>query len=438
MKIKKLLTTITLSLVLIFTTALPVFALDNQGQPNQKESKTITNSATLTDIYESEPNNKQSQADIISFNKTIHGDINKHREHDYYKLTILKDGDLTITGSMIDIPSLGEDMNVNFGLWLEDSSFEDVDCSVLKIDEVAQTSFQELKIKVNAGTYYIDAYQIQNYPGTKYTFTTSFDDGSRTLKSLAIDPPDIRMSVGDSDGVFLTATYTNGYEEDVSKTATWTSGDKTIATLEYYENDIEMINAIKTGNTTITASYGGKKAIAKVKVTPELAYVSSDKEEILVEIGKSQPISVYAIYDDGTEENVSKLIEYDPDDMVSISNGMVKGIKEGFTTITGHYNGWGSVTIKARINPSFKRIKVSNSKVNLYVGDSENIVLTATDINNDELDIEKYATWVSSKSSVVTVEIVDENVVITGIKKGSSIITGSFGGKKVGIKVTIK
>lgn len=72
------------------------------------------------------------------------------------------------------------------------------------------------------------------------------------------------------------------------------------------------------------------------------------------------------------------------------------------------------------------KTKLSKSKATICVGETLALKMSGTT---------KKVTWKSTKKSVA---VVDKNGVVTGKKKGSSVIKGSVGGKSYSCKITVK
>ncbi len=115
--------------------------------------------------------------------------------------------------------------------------------------------------------------------------------------------------------------------------------------------------------------------------------------------------------------------------IATVANGVIKGVKEGKTTITAT-NSKGvsasvAVTVTSAVTPS---LKLSASSVTLTVGASKKITATVVPATDK-------VTWKSSKDSVATVK----DGKITAKKAGSAKITAtSSSGKSQTITVTVK
>jgi uncharacterized protein YjdB len=78
---------------------------------------------------------------------------------------------------------------------------------------------------------------------------SSSPTSSSTVATIAITGS--APTVGNNAQFTATATLSNGTTQDVTSTATWQSGDSTIATV----SSAGLVTGVAAGNTTVTATY---------------------------------------------------------------------------------------------------------------------------------------------------------------------------------------
>jgi serine/threonine protein kinase len=96
----------------------------------------------------------------------------------------------------------------------------------------------------------------------KLTPASSPSPKAATVKSLAISPHNLKLSVGRHTRLTLKAMLSGGADESVAK-ATWTSNHAAIAKV----NDFGLVSGRAAGVATIMARYSGVSASVKVTVT---------------------------------------------------------------------------------------------------------------------------------------------------------------------------
>lgn len=115
------------------------------------------------------------------------------------------------------------------------------------------------------------------------------------------------------------------------KTITWASSNSSVATVSN-----GVVKGIKAGNTIITATTSnGKSATCTVKVENKVIAITSislNKTNIKLEIGKSEVINVVTTPSNATKDTIT-WTSSNPS-VVTVDNGIVKGIKVGKAIIT--------------------------------------------------------------------------------------------------------
>jgi uncharacterized repeat protein (TIGR01451 family) len=82
------------------------------------------------------------------------------------------------------------------------------------------------------------------------------------VESITVSPASAKLKPGDTRQFTATAHLADGTAIDVTDTASWTSGNQNVVTV-----DAGLATAVGGGKTTITASYGGASDSASVQVT---------------------------------------------------------------------------------------------------------------------------------------------------------------------------
>ena len=98
--------------------------------------------------------------------------------------------------------------------------------------------------------------------GTTTITTTNGAFNSSTIITVANPPPymtrisvtssSASLIVGDKQQLNVSATYSDGSQQDVTASSTWTPSDPTVATID----NMGLVSSRKTGSVMITATYG--------------------------------------------------------------------------------------------------------------------------------------------------------------------------------------
>ncbi|WP_216638235.1 Ig-like domain-containing protein, partial [Brevibacillus brevis] len=235
----------------------------------------------------------------------------------------------------------------------------------------------------------------------------------------------------DGETVTLRATITPAYATNQS--VKWSSSDPEVASVD----DQGVVTPLAAGKATITVMTvdQGKTATIRVKVAREgekrlIGLRVSDKN-ILLKPGKSSSIKLYAIYADGTKEDITKnkdvRYETSEEEVAIATKGVIKaGKNKGEAMITISFQDE-ELTIPVVVSDVYvNRLKLSPSSLSLDVEEEEQLTLSATLSDRKTEDVTEQAFWESSEPEVATV---NENGGIIGLAPGVTVISAKYAGK---------
>ncbi|TMV50690.1 hypothetical protein FE783_08345 [Paenibacillus mesophilus] len=247
------------------------------------------------------------------------------------------------------------------------------------------------------------------------------------VKKLMPSKSDLFLKVNGSDTLKLTATYANGDEVDVTAAADWSSDNSDVAGV-----DKGKIIAYKSGQASITASYGSKTStiIVDVSVARKLTV---DSKSLSLRKGDTKALKLEATYADGSSETITDGAEWSSSDqaIAVVNKGSVKAIDSGEATITAKY-GEKSVTVAVEVDPATK-LTTDQVKFDVQPGDSVQVKLTATFADESTGDVTSKATWTTSNAAFATVD----DGTIVAVDRGEATITAKYGKKTVKITVSV-
>lgn len=253
--------------------------------------------------------------------------------------------------------------------------------------------------------------------------TSTIEKADIPVASVSISRPSAELVEGES----LTLTASVSPSDATEKTISWSSSKPSVASVDQKGT----VNALSVGTTVIKASAGGKNDSCTITVISKTIGVSSitlDKSSLSLKIGEEYQLNATINPSNASEKNVSWSSA--SSSIATVNNGLVKGISAGETEITASCGGKKAVC-KVKIMPvEVESISLSKTELELFVGDSETITATI----NPENATNKQITWTSSDSRIATVS----NGKITGVKKGSAVITAKAGEKTAQCTITVK
>lgn len=161
-----------------------------------------------------------------------------------------------------------------------------------------------------------------------------------TLESISISPTDVELATDAVQAFVVLAEYSDGTTFDVTRDADFSADDATIlAPLDAFIPG--LVVALSPGETVLRASFNGLFAETSVEVmsaTPTQVVVSPVNP--IVEQGEPTQFYATALYDDGTESDVTYLCSWSSDDSETLlmldepaAKGLAFGIDVGNTTV---------------------------------------------------------------------------------------------------------
>ncbi|NQX63883.1 Ig-like domain-containing protein [Paenibacillus qinlingensis] len=277
---------------------------------------------------------------------------------------------------------------------------------------------------------------ITGYSVGKATLTATYGTKSTTITvdvdstvKLELDKQSILLKKNGTGTLKLNATYpTSTTPTDISERAEWTSSDESIVSV----TKGKLIgNAI--GEATISAKYGDKTVTAKVDVeVPRRLVVSS--ELVVLKTDETQQVELFATYADGTTDNLVKdraVWSVDNEEIATVTNGLIKPYKAGVANVTATYGG---KTTTTRVEVDIPNtITLDKKTVNMQVGDSTTVTVTANFKGRTDDDLNDKTKWTSSNQDVVEVR----DGIITGIANGAATVTAEYGTRKATVQVSV-
>ena len=225
--------------------------------------------------------------------------------------------------------------------------------------------------------------------------------------------------------------------EQASQEVSWTSGSKTIATVD--ENG--LVTALKTGKVTITARAkdgSGKTARITIDVVRAVQGVVIEGSDSLAS-GKTITLDAYVTPENASNQAVIWSVDCDSSIAAITSAGKLTA-KKGLTdpvvvtvTATSAENPAMFATHQVTIRPAVERITIEAPQTFIDLDAGDPTLQLAAICTPD--DAAQQVSWTSSKPSVATV---DENGLVTALKIGTTTITAkATDGTGVKASVTI-
>ncbi|MBP3966926.1 bacterial surface protein [Paenibacillus lignilyticus] len=241
------------------------------------------------------------------------------------------------------------------------------------------------------------------------------------------------VHLGDTISYTLTAIKSGSTNEDVTDSATWTSSNPNVATVD--DGDIKLLNA---GETTITAKYKGRSDTVRLIATSpydKLTISPDDLLEFYVGDGNKSLTAVVTTEDDDSA-TVTDTAQWTSGNtaVATVSKGIVTPVGSGSTTITATHLGV-SNSINVVVRPAYEAMRLNPKEdQHLSMQDSP-VTFNVTVMKGTGIPevVTSKATWTSSNFFVATVK--DGVVTPKGI--GTTVIKATYLGLSQQVSVTV-
>jgi len=167
-----------------------------------------------------------------------------------------------------------------------------------------------------------------------YSTYTALVSRDPTLASLDISPASAVVPVGAIQQFVATATYLDASTEDVTTTASWTSGDVTKATVDLHTGVATAVSVTPSSTpVVITAAIGGiggKTATAPMTVTnAALLSLAISPASGVVAVGSAKLFTARGTYTDGSHPDVTPTAFWTSSDPTKATVGLHNGAASG-------------------------------------------------------------------------------------------------------------
>lgn len=285
----------------------------------------------------------------------------------------------------------------------------------------------------NAGVAIIEGGQVTAKKEGEATITARAGEKEASCKVIVtkriIPVTSVTLSKNEATlnkGEEITLTATVSPSDATDKTVSWSSSDTSVATVD----QSGTIKAQKSGQSTITASAGDKKATCEITVITPVENVTLDRTSVSLEVGQST--TLVATISPNDADNKTVAWSTSDDSVASVNNGTIQALSEGTATITATVDGKAAscvVTVQKKVIPVSS---ITLDKKSLALNKGESATLTATVYPADAT-----VNSVSWSSSDVTVVSVDQNGKVTAVNGGSATITARAGEQSATCVVTV-
>lgn len=254
--------------------------------------------------------------------------------------------------------------------------------------------------------------------------------------SIEIVADSATIAVNTSTRLKVVGDYSGQYTLDITDQAVWTSQTPGVASFSSAASPNQVF-ARAPGTAILTATVRGVSAsflltvsqatISSLTVTPAAPSVAS---------GLNTQFSVVGTFSDSSTQNLTDDVVWasSAPAVASVSNaagskGLAQGLAVGTATISATFGGVSGNALLTVTAPVAQSLAIVPASVNLTVGESKNLVATATFSDGTSQDVTATTAWTSSAAAIATVgDSAADKGKVTGVANGSATITALYGG----------
>jgi uncharacterized protein YjdB len=173
----------------------------------------------------------------------------------------------------------------------------------------------------------------------------------------------------------------------------------------------------------------------KVHAAEEISRLVLSKNEVSMEVGDTQSLTATAVYVSGKTEDVTVKTDWNSGspDVASVYAGVVTAKAEGTAVITATYMAK-TVVVNVNVKKKVKALTKDKQTIDLRLGKSEQVQLTAVYQDGTTEDVTSKADWSIDNFSIATVT----NGLVTGQSSGTATVTAKYGSQTLTIPVSVE
>jgi len=282
-------------------------------------------------------------------------------------------------------------------------------------------------------------------PGsTTITATYSAVSGSTTLTVtaaalvlIAISPATPSIALGTSLQFMAMGTFTDGSNQDLTNTASWSSSNPSAATI----SSSGFATSAAMGSTMITAASSGVSGSTSLTVTaPALVSMAVSPSSVSIAASTTTQFTATGTFTDGSTQNITSTVNWSSSNPAVASidvngvAGLAKGLTPGTSIITASSGSIASNATLTVTNASLLSIVVSPANPSIPLGTLQQFTATGNFSDGTTQDITGTVTWTSSNNRVASITT---GGLATARNLGSVTITATSGSVSGSTQATV-
>jgi uncharacterized protein YjdB len=223
------------------------------------------------------------------------------------------------------------------------------------------------------------------------------------LQSIAVNPANPTLAVGEQKSFTAIGTYTDGTTEDLTQDVTWDTSDDTVATIDASGT----ATGITAGPATITAWLDNESGTTALTVVPaELVSLAVNPTNPTLAAGTSQQFTATGTYSDGTTNDLTASATWTSSATAVATingSGVASGLAVGVATISAASAGVTATTTLSVSPAVVQSIAVSSWSLSVGAGQTRQFTAVAIFSDGSKQDVTANSIWTSDTPAVATI-----------------------------------
>ena len=262
-----------------------------------------------------------------------------------------------------------------------------------------------------------------------FTQTYGFTVTAATLSSITVaDASHAALAAGTSDLLWAQGLYSDGSQQDLSASVTWTSGNRPVATID----PSGKARARTPGTVQFTAQAGGISGSLAVQVSSAslTALALTDSNAGSMAVGTRNALKALGTFSDQSSQDLSQTLAWQVDNanVASIEpSGRLTAHQAGTVVVTAT----GSPTVHQSLSIAVTAAQLTSLAVtdaaggSLPVGFRDRFTAVGTFSDSSTQDLTRQASWAVSDPTLAQVDAAGG---LTAFAAGSLTVTASLAG----------
>jgi trimeric autotransporter adhesin len=243
---------------------------------------------------------------------------------------------------------------------------------------------------------------------------------TKPLTSILISPTAPTVALGQSRQLTATGVFSDGSQQDITKTVTWTSAQPSVASI----NQSGLASGKLVGGAKVTARSGSVTASVTLAVgAATLVSIAVTPSDLSIPKGETQQLSAVGTFSDGSQKTITDSVAWSvfPISIVSISDtGLIKGQTVGSARVIAELDSIHGTDLLTVSSVALVSISVNPQSASVPKGETQQFTAVANFSDGSQKTITDSATWSIAPTGIATVSLTG---LVTAQAVGSATVT---------------